>query len=121
MTWKDILKEDNVDKGLQWFMPKDKSKDKPKEDLLGQHMSQIHSDLKEGGNVIVRIKPSEPSGYNNGTLTVGDDMLQGADPKQLLEEIKQLPELKRFEVKDSSISGVPSVTITDKMARYSDY
>ena len=48
MTWKDILKEDNVDKGLQWFMPKDKSKDKPKEDLFGKFASQIHSDLKGG-------------------------------------------------------------------------
>ena len=24
MSWKDILKEDNINKGFSWFMPKDK-------------------------------------------------------------------------------------------------
>tara|TARA_R110000751_G_scaffold73678_10_gene148988 strand:+ start:314 stop:673 length:360 start_codon:yes stop_codon:yes gene_type:complete len=119
MTWKDILKEDNVDKGFAWFMPKDKPKES-KKNLLSQYMSQIHSDL-EKGNVIVRVKSSEPSSYNNGTLTIGEDMLQGNDPEQLLEQIKQVPELERFEVKDSSISGVPSLTITDKTAKEWNY
>ena len=27
MDWKDILKEDNINKGLQWFMPKEKTKE----------------------------------------------------------------------------------------------
>lgn len=116
MSWKEILKEDNVDKGFARFMPKRK----PKKDLFGQYMSQIHSDLKRG-NVIVQVKSSEPSSYNNGTLTIGEDVLQGSDPKQLLEQLKQLPELEMFEVKDSSVTGVPSLTITDKMANQSNY
>ena len=27
MSWKDILKEDNINKGFSWFMPKEKTKE----------------------------------------------------------------------------------------------
>lgn len=91
MTWQEILKRQNLDE----FYP------------------QIKEMLDGGGNVIVRLTAGVPnSSFDNGTLSIGYDLLRGTNPKTLLAQIKTLPLLNTFNVEDSSISGVPSITVS---------
>ena len=111
MSWKDILKEDNINKGFSWFMPKDK------ENPIDKFLPDIKRILDGGGNVIIQTTNStqqEKTFFDNGTLSIGLDVLGQDDPKQAFKELtKTLPSIigDKITITDSSISGMPSITI----------
>ena len=119
MSWKDTLK---IEKGFQWFGAKTPPKETAKwgrvnnapsqgaSNLYRKWMKKVHEDLDKG-NVIIRVMAGSPSSYENGTLTIGDDVLEGTDGKEVLDGIKDSDALSGFTIKASSISGEPSITV----------
>lgn len=95
MTWKNILKANPIDK----FIP------------------EMKRMLDSGGNVIMRaISWQETTNFNNGTLTMGKDVLGDGDPKQYIKELMQiLPNMgfgDKLSFEESSVQGEPSLTIS---------
>ena len=115
MTWKDILKQDKIEKGIMDMFRRMRL---PKESKVAlssfkNGIKQGLQDVKQGGNLIIQSAPNKTTGYNNGTLVVGGDLLGNTDPKQFLEQVKQMSEMSALEIKDSSISGIPSLTVKE--------
>jgi len=117
MTWQDILKRDEIEKGIMDFfrrmrLPKES---KAAMKLLEKGMAQALKDIKQG-NVIIRAIPHEKSSYNNRVLTIGKEILGDTDPKQYIEQIKQgLEGNSMIKVTESSSQEGPSITIIDSM------
>jgi hypothetical protein len=95
MKWEEILKANPINR----FVP------------------EMKKMLEKGGNVIMRAIPlQEKTNFNNGTLTMGKDVIGDSDPKKYIKGLMQiLPNMgfgDRFSFKESSISGEPSLILS---------